>query len=379
MTIVPDSERHQVDPQMIEMVMAVMKQMQQEQSSSYTQASDTGTRKEQTAFETRVKMEKVNAMTSGMLLNAFIYETHSDREICRRFCNPAKLSTVSDPDIVKFQQNCALARIPRQWLNVDKWHVERVTPLGMGNPTIAQAAAHQLMSARGAYPPQAQQEILHEFTLVTTGDYRKAERWSPINKKQGISDAVRDAQAMFGTLLAGVMVPPKEEYSPIEQVETLLPMLDAKTQEMEQAQAGVTPDQIKGLTTVAQYISVLIQRLEADPVQKQRVKVYSDALGKLLNRVKGLAQRVAEARKKAMMQNGENGNGKEAVKLQGMVLGAQAKNRIAMSKAAQKERMDEARFQNDERRKDALTAAEIERQEITTKANAQAKLKSLEE
>jgi hypothetical protein len=364
-SVVPSAERHQVDSRMIEMVMGIMKQLQQEKSSSYTQQADTGTRKEQTAFETRVKLEKVNAMTGGLLLNAFIYETHSYREIARRFCNPSP--SVSDPDILKVRGK--LRRIPPDWLTVEKWHIEPVTPLGMGNPTIAQAAAEQLMQIRPACNPTAQQEILHEKILVTTGDPRKAARWAPIGKRPGMSDSVRDAQAIFGTLMQGVMVPPRDEFSPIEQCATLLPMLGQVVQKYSQRNNMATDEEVKGMTTVAQYIVTQIQRLEMDPSQKPVVKQFSDQIGKLLNLIRALAQRGQLAKQKAMQQQN---NGEMAKQQQEMAM-EQARLRMDAAKNQQAMRHKEISFAADERRKNLSLAADTARQNFATVENNRVK------
>ena len=365
MSVVPQNERHQVDAQMIEMVMAQLKQLQQEASTSYTQQTDTGTRKEQTAFETSVKLQQVNAMMGGLLMTAFVYEAPAYREICRRFCLPKS----SDPDIIEFQEWAQRMKIPRQWLNVKFWKIEPVTPLGMGNPAMAQSEAQQLMSWRGAYPPEAQNEILHEATLVVTGgDFRKAARWAPLGKGQGVTDAQRDAQAMFGTLMQGIPVPPKEGYSPIEQVETLLPMLAGVVVRLQKRDNMATPDEAAGMQTVVQYIAQLIQMLSSDPEQKQRVKMYSDGLGKLANEIKGLVQRGQE---KAAKQNGNGADPAAMAKVQTMMMTTKAKLQSKAASDRQKMAQSSKAFAAEQRRKDADTFGDLQREGI--KATAQAK------
>src|SRR6185295_16936030 len=97
----PNTERHQVNPQTIASVKSQMKQLQSECSQSYTQSTDNGqSSREQTAFETRVKLSTVNAMMTGLLGRFFRKETHAYREICRRFC----LRNTSNPDAKAFQE-----------------------------------------------------------------------------------------------------------------------------------------------------------------------------------------------------------------------------------------------------------------------------------
>ena len=79
-SIVPAAERHQIDAQLAEMALAMGKQLQQEASTAYTQNIDTGTQKEQTAFETGVKVQQTNAMLSGLMLTARIYRNPKQKK-----------------------------------------------------------------------------------------------------------------------------------------------------------------------------------------------------------------------------------------------------------------------------------------------------------
>ena len=354
-SIVPQAERHQIDSNLVEMGMAQLTQLKQEASSTYTQQTDSGTKKEQTAFETNVKMQQVNAMLSGLLLTAFKYETFAYREICRRFCRRKS----ENEDVKKFQKRCRQAGIHPRYLNVEDWLVEPVTPLGMGNPTIATAAAQQLMQARAVYPPTAQQEILHEFTLTTTGDARKAARWAPLGKTHSVTSGEEYVQGIFGTLMQGVPIRPKESLSPIEQLDAVIPLFAGKIALIEKRDNVGKPDEIAGLSTVRQYMGGLIQRLAQDPEEKQRVKQYMDSIGKLWNQVEGLAQRGQQAQQK---QQGANGADPAAMaKVNSMMMLAKVKAQTSQQKAAMQERQNSQRFVQDQRREDAKAFAEIQR------------------
>lgn len=360
-SVVPNNERHQVDPQFVEMGLAKMKQLQQEASSSYTQQTDTGTKKEQTAFETRVKMEQVNAMMGSILRIAFKYESYFHREICRRFC----LENTDDDDILTFQKSCEDFKIPRQFLNVKYWEVEPVTPLGQGNPTIAQAAAQQLMQNRGAYSPQAQAKILHDFTLVTTGDPRKAQDLAPISGRVLQSDAKREAIGLFGTLMTGVSVPLMES-NLLDQIDALMPLLAGKIVQIEKRDNMADHAEASGLQNVGTYIGQAIEQLAQDPMQKEKVKLYKDSLGKLMNQVKGVAQRGTEAAQ-------SKGNGDDAElqgKLRNDAVLTQAKANALKAKTGQKMHLDEIKFRAGQRREDAKTYADIQHERFRTMAEA---------
>lgn len=370
LSVVPQAERHQVNPALIEMAMGQLKQLMQEASASYTQSSDSGTQREQTAFETSVKLEQVNAMLGGLLMKFFITEKFFHQEIGRRYCIPDS----EDEDVKDFQEKCEKAGIPRQFIDVKQWQIEEVTPLGMGNPTLARAAAKELIEILPLADPTAQQEMKHEIFLAVTQDPRKAARWAPLGKGRGITDGARDAMSMFGTLMQGVPVPSREGLPAIDQIEAMLPLLAGKIHLATQRDNMATPDELQGFQAVLQYIGQLVQQVAQNKNEKQRVKQYGDAIGKLTNEVKGLAQRAAQAKAK------QNGNGQDpaaAAKIQAMMMQAQVKAKTTADKAKQAQKLKDEAHVRDQRRADANAFAEIERQEQITKAKV--KHKSTEE
>lgn len=360
--IVGQQERHQIEADLVEMGMAQLKQLQQEASSTYTQDTDTGTKREQTAYETGIKLQQVNALMGGLLLTAFIYEKHAYKEISRRFC----LTKSDDPDVQQFQKRCEEAGIPRRWISVSMWDVEPITPLGMGNPTMAMAAAQQLMAAAPQFDATAQQEIKHEYIIAVTQDARKAARWAPLGGDRGVTNSTRDAQSMFGTLMQGVMVPPREELSGAEQVDALLPLLAGVIVKYESRDNMAKPDEVTGMQEVVQYITLLLQTLSQDPTKKQQVKVFGDKLGKLNNQIKGLAQRGQEAAQK------QNGNGQIPPEVQAKIATLMATSQAKLHSKAMTDQMklkqNSEKFVREERRKDASTFAQIQRDNSAAKA-----------
>lgn len=366
--IVPQGERHQIESGLLEFAMADLNQLMQKASSTYTQQIDTGSKKEQTAFEVSTRVQQVNAMLSGLLSMAFTYETFKYREECRRFC----IKKSEDPMATKFQDRCKRAGIPSEWLDAERWEVEPVTPLGMGNPTMAQAMANELMQIRPALDPTAQNEVLHEVILAKTQDARKAARWVPLGKERGITDAQRDAQMIFGTLMQGVPVPPREGLPVIDQIEGMIPLFAGKIAIIEKRDNVGKPDEVMGLETVHNYLAgdnpklSLLPRLAQDPNQKDRVKKYANDIGQLWNQVKGLAQRGQEAMQKmAQAGNGQGGPDPKALaQAQTMMMLAGVKAKATMQKAAVNERQNRERFVREQRREDAKALAEIERQGV---------------
>jgi hypothetical protein len=366
--IVPQNERHQIDGEMVQAAMAQLKQLQQEASSSYTSDTDTGTKREQTAFETGVKVEQVNAMLSGLLIKSFMYAKFEYVEICRRFC----LDGSDDKEVKEVQEDCAKYGIEKRYMDSRTWIVEPVTPLGMGNPVMARSAAKELLEVRPLLDPTAQQEALHEIVLTITNDPRKAARWVPLGKNRGVTDAQRDAQGMFGTLMQGVEIPPREGLSAIDQIEAMLPLLAGKINMLTKRDNTANYDEATGMQTVAGYIDKLIQQVAQDPQEKQRVKGYGDSMGQLSNEIKGLAQRGAQ---KAQKQNGNGGMDPAAMaKVKATLIGAKVKAKVTENKADQKAKLDGERLVRDERRKDATAFSQIQRDNTAAKAKNRLKL-----
>lgn len=359
MNIVPQNMRHQIDGELVQETMAQLKQLQQEASSTYTQQLDTGTKKEQTAYETSVKMQQVNAMLSGLLMVAFQYAKFEYREICRRFC----LRKTEDPDVIKFQQACANAKIPKVWMNVDHWDVEPVTPLGMGNPTMAISAANQLMQYINMYPQEAQQEIKHDFTMAVTQDARKAARWNPLGQEKMINDSARDAQLLFGTLMQGVPVPPREELSPADQFDAMATLFAQKIDMIQKRNNMASPDEAAGLQSVAQYLGALIQRLQSNPQEKEAAREKGDAFKQLTNLAKGIVQRGMQAQQKQQGANGDGTDAKTAAQVRNILATGKAKLQVKQAVDTQKIQQNQEKFIREQRRQDAGTWAEIGRQD----------------
>lgn len=361
LSIVPQNERHQIAAQLVEMVFGQLTQLQANASSSYTQQPDTGTNKEQTAFETRVKMEQVNAMMGAILMTAFKYESYAYREICRRFCR--KDST--DEDVKKFQRLCEKAGIPRQWLDIDFWDVDPVTPLGMGNPTIAQAAAQQLMQLRPMMNPQAQEEVLHENVLIITKDPRKAARWVPVSGKPNESDAKREMVGYFAALMRGAKIP-LSQANLVDQCEALLPLYAGEIALITKRNNMAAQDEATGLATVSDYLGRAIKQLSQDQTLKEKVKEYEDIKMTQDNLARGLIQRGQEAQKKQAQQNGNAAGAEMAAKVQGEKAMLQTRLQGKQAETAQTLKHRELEFNQQMRHKDIEGVHEQHRKDLET-------------
>ncbi len=370
-SIVPQSERHQVDSNLVESVMAQLKQLMSEASVTYTQSLDTGTQKEQTATEIMAKMNQVNALMSGLLMTAFIYETHAYKEICRRFC----LSDSDDEDVRDFQRACKKFGIPRVYLDAEAWDIDPEIPMGSGNPTMEQAMIQTLMQARPQFDPTAQQEILHDFTIITTGDPKKAARWVPLDKKRGVTDAQRDAEFAFAVLMQGVPVRMKEGLNAIDQIETLMGLISGVIHRIETTGNMASDGEVAGLGMAVQYVKGLIQQMAQNPQERERTNNYMQGLQKLENSIRGFQQRLQQKKEKeAKEQNGQAG---EQMKLQLEAQKAaldshieqqkaQQDMAIQKQKAAQDQALKQKAFEGEQRRKNMGAGLEFHRKTSET-------------
>lgn len=289
--VVPNTERYQVDPRMIEMVMSQLKQLQAEIATSYTQDIDTGTSKEQTAFEVQTKLSQVNAVLAGLLGRAFRTAKRSYKEKCRRFC----LKKSRDEDAQAFQAACKKERIPPQYIDVEQWDVEPEIPMGAGNQTMAMAQAQQLMAILGQLDPSAQRIVKHEYVEAVTGNARMAKLLAPVLPEKKLTNAMEFALTIFSDLMVGVKDVPVKEGLPLQpQIDTLMGLLSGVMMQ-------ISPEtNLTGIENVVGHIQLLLSQLGQDPSQQEYVKAKSEALGKMVNEIRQVATEIQKERDAGM-------------------------------------------------------------------------------
>lgn len=362
LSIVPANERHQVDAQLVESVMAQTKQLQSEASTAYTQNIDNGTKKEQTAFETGVKVQQTNAMLSGILLKAGIYEKACYKEICRRFC----LEKSDDKDVIAFRKSCAEAGIPKEWLDISKWRIEPTTPLGNGNPTMAMVEAENALKLRPLLDPASQAEALHDAAVQMVGS-RRARRWVKTDSSTVSNAAVAAANA-FQQMMSGMPPTVPEGLNVMEQVQKLID-LSARYISMIQSTTKIPSiKELFGLQSVAKYTGFLIQGMQGDTGNAPKMKIFAKSLNIIENELKKLQQQFQMEMQKNQAQNG---NGKSAALVMETKANIEAKNAEIQQKLKGKELSDQQKrrhkdeaFVGDQKRQNLKTVAEIARSKI---------------
>lgn len=312
---IPAAERFQVNSALVQLGLRENQQIISDHSSSFSPnlgAGNDGV--EKTKFQVMAETNAMTSMVSAALLQAYQYQTFEYREIFRRFCIPNS----SDPDVREFRARCLKRGVPDKMLVPEAWDLEPDRIMGAGNKTLEMAIAQQLMEYRNLYDPDSQRKILHDVTLAITDDPSRAEMLVP-DEPHKVTDSVHDAQLAAGTLMTGLPVSVKTGINHVEYVETLLADMGILIQ---QIGAVGTPEKITGLQNMAKHIADHIQIIAQDPKEKARVKRYGDMLGKMMNLVKAMAQRMQQAQQ-------ANGNGgldpKDAAKIAATNATAQAK------------------------------------------------------
>jgi hypothetical protein len=330
------ADRWQVDGQLIQQGMNDNAQLIGKNTGSYTQDPETGTENvEKTATQVMTEQNNTVSLVNAALQQAYQYETFKDREIGRRFC----IKNSRDMDVRDFRNACLKQGVPEEVLNVECWEIDPERVMGGGNKTVEMQIAQTLMQWRPMFDPEPQREILRSSVLALTDDAAMSDRLVPENPNK-VSDSKHDAQLTASALMQGLHVDLKTGENHIEYVETLLQEM-AVVLDRIASRGMATEDEIIGLQNMAKYTGQHIAIIAMDKTEKQRVKMYSDDLGKAMNAVKAYAQQLQEHRQKAQENGASNGEAqaeamKEHVKLAASVAQSKTKSDLARESHAQK-------------------------------------------
>jgi hypothetical protein len=368
-------ERWQVNAQLAELGMAQNQQIINENSSSYVQSQGkTNPDVEKTAFQVRAELNATTALISSALLQAYQYQTFEYQEIFRRFC----IKDSRDVDVRTFRLNCLKAGVPEKMLVEEAWELEPERVMGSGNKTMEMAIAQQLMEWRQFYDPSSQREILRISTLSATDDPGLTKLLVP-EEQDKVTDSRQKAMVAMGSLMLGLPVKFGATDNRIEVAETLLAEMAIIVGRIQKSGGMAKPEQLVGLQTVAQTIEEQIQIIDQDKGQQERVRKYSDALGKIMNLVKAFAQRLQQAMTAAQ----GNGNGQmdpaDVAKVKAIEMQAAVKAKNASESHAQRTSQRQVQWEAEELRKQQqhdqemaqeaqFTRADIASQDIKTAA-----------
>lgn len=354
LTIVPRDQRHQIDANLVQTAIGQMRQIAQENSSSFIQDVDQTSGSPITAKEATIRINQANKMVSGMLGMVYLQENFYYEELFRRFCDKDS----SDPEIKRFQKACIKKGVPAELLKPEFWSIKAERVLGAGDASVAQMQAQWLMDQRPKFSPQAQTTILRVATSTVLNDPAKGEMLVP-EEPPVATTGTYAAENVFATLMQGIECAPRKGVDEIGYIEALLIMMQTVIAKIQGTDNVGTIDDIIGLQNVAKNIGQHLMVIQQNDEEKQRVKQYADVLGKMMNEVKGFAQRYMEQKQKEAEEM-ERDPQAEATAQSTMML-AKVKAEISQQAAASQERIKQMTFQMDEARKQTEAFATMER------------------
>lgn len=332
-------DRYQVNEGLVQFGLAENQRLIDANASSFSTSKNLSSdRVEKTKFQVQAEVSAAQSLVSAALNQAYTYQAIEYREIFRRFLNPHS----RDIDVLEARKKLS-REIPDKYLVPEAWEIEPTRLMGAGNKTLEMVQAEQMMQFRPLYDPAAQRQILRDVTLAITDDPAKAHAYVP--EEPVVSDSVHDTELVFTTLMQGSKVTPRPGLNAIEVAGTMLQLMGAKVQ-MVMQQGGVgTPQDIVGFQMCAQYTAAFIQQVGQSKDQKPQATALMQALSKLMNEVKAMAQRQQEMQKKAQ-QNGQGMDPKDMAKLQAIKMQAQVKAQNAQQSHAQKTQQRQIQFQS---------------------------------
>lgn len=340
---IPNNERWQVDAGLIQMGLAQNSNLMAQNSSSYVQSNDfgNGSQREKTATQVMAEVNNNTALISAALAQAYMYQKFQYMEIARRFCK----KNSNDPDVRKFRLEALKSGIPEEVLDSECWELEPEKTMGAGNKTLETAIADKMMAVRNLYDPEAQRDILRDYTLAVTDDPGRTERLVP-EAPTLVTDAVHDAQLASASLMLGMKVDVKSGLNHIEYIETMLGQCGLVLQQIQAFGGMARPQQLLGIENMIGHVAKHIQILAQDKSEKQRVKQYGDAIGQIMNQVKALTQQMQQAQQARAQQNGQpRMDPQDAAKVMGINAQNQAKIEASARSNAQKTAQRQTQFE----------------------------------
>lgn len=291
-TMIPAQERYQIDSRLVESFQSQMKQLMGESSASYVKDIQAESSQPRTATETNVLSNEANVQVSAMLQSMYGQEEFYWQEEVRRFLDPHS----EDPEVKEFQEQCRSDGIPDDLMVFDNWEIAVERVLGAGDQSMATQEASLLLSQRQWMDAPSQRIVERKWVTTISRDPKMGELLVPHNPNMATPGTIA-AEDVFATLMLGIPATVRQGIDRTNYVESLIGMMGAKISQISQLDNMGTPQDVIGLQSVGQHIGQNIQILSQDPANKQKVKLYSDEIGKLMNLVKAFQQRQQQAAK----------------------------------------------------------------------------------
>jgi hypothetical protein len=360
-SMLPAAERPEPNPQFIEMVLARNRDLITRHSAAYTRGNQQQSRgeKEKTATQVMAEENAVNTLVSGVVTMACTYETFKGREIARRLC----IKNNPDPIARKFRHGCLVeGEVPPEYLDVERWDIECEPAMGAGNKTMQMAIVQYLNQVRPNLGPDAQRKVDHTGILTVTGNAQVAEDLAPIRGQEPISRSAHDAELATDRLMRGLALTPTPQMVHEDYVKVWLKDMTGIVGQIQQSGGVGTREQVSGLGNMAKHVGAFLQIMGQSKEEGPKVKQYGQALGQIMNLVKGFAQRLQQ---QAAVGNGQGGGvrGEDKAKIAATMMMAQTKSKIAERSNAQRTAQKQVGFEMKEQQQERKHRADLRRQQ----------------
>jgi hypothetical protein len=276
-------------------------------------------------------------------------------EQSRRFCikkSPYKMSR-------DFQLGCLKAGVAPEMLDASRWEIQPDKALGSGNKVLEMAIIQFLQGIRKNLGPDAQRKVDHLSIVSATDQPALAEDLAPVEGQKKLSASTINAADSTTRILRGLDFMPSAEMVPEDYVTVWLHDMGTIIGQIQQSGGVGDMEKLQGLGALAQHVGQFLQQMESNEDDKEKVKQYQDILGKMLNHVKGFAQRLQQQQGK---QNGQGGDPEAAAKAQLTMMQGALKLKNTAESHASRTAQKQASFELAEQRADRKNQADIRRE-----------------
>lgn len=365
------NERYTVNHNVMNAALAMLRQFISENSASFTQDQDSGTSKEMTATEAMARVQQATALVGSMLSMQGIYRQFYFRECCRRYCLPNNRSD----KVRKFRDKMREKGVPDEAFDFDRWNVIVENAIGSGNKVLELSQTGEMMAARAAFPPQAQQIILKDYALARYDNPEKVDAMLPEEPPTPSKTAIFANLAM-GTLLQGLPVIVQEGINLDEYAGIIMSLLQQRVQQIAQTGSPPAMETLLGLQNTVTHAGAVIEQLAQDPTKENAMRGAMQALGEIEQQVQqwfgevqsqqGQAQLTPEAQSKII-------SSRVLAENQAKIKEAQAMQKMQQREQSHQQKMAQGQveLQADLEEKDLRTANDL--RSMTMKNLAQAR------
>lgn len=367
-TMVTGQERHEVDENFILMGLNQGRQLMAESSASFLpDLVGAGERPQMTATETLVRQNSSVSLTSAVLTQLAEQSESDFCEITRRFfdqTNPA-------PECKRFREAIQRDGVPLGVLDIDAVEILPEKSIGGGSKAAEIASTEAMLEIAGQLGPDAQRLILRKRMLALSDDPSEAMAMVPEVPKPAPDD-VQYAQMAFTVLIEGAPFVVRDGVNKAAYASTLISMVQQSLPQVAQlvqspATIGVAIVKVAGLVAVLGHAEQVVQAIaQSGRSGEQIAKGLQQGLEQELQALQQIGKQAQELEQQQQPAGGASPESQ--AKIQERLMLADTNAKIMADAAERKQFHKDIAFQSENVRRNAQTAADIERQKALTAA-----------